>query len=71
MIVGLRMINRREVFLNAKFVAEFPKFVSIELCFIIRDDLIRYAVSAYYYLPYEVLDLLIVANGLASAQFVK
>ena len=55
--VGLRMINRREVLLNAEFVVEFPKFLAVKLCAIIRNDLLRYVVSAYYFLPYEVLDL--------------
>ena len=56
--VGLRMINRREVLLYAELAAKFSKFFAIQLCFVIIKDLLRYAVSAYYCLPYEVLDLL-------------
>ena len=54
---GLRMINRREVLINAKFVTEFPKFLTVELCAVIINDLPRYVVSAYYCIPYKVLDL--------------
>ena len=61
--IGWRMINRREVLLNADFITKFPKFLTIELCAIIRNDLLRYAISAYYYLPYEVLDLFIGDSG--------
>ena len=56
--VGLRMINRREVLLYAELAAKFSKFFAIKLCSVIIKDLLRYAVSAYYCLPYEVLDLL-------------
>ena len=56
LIVGLRMINRREVLLDAKFIAEFPELLAVELCAIVRNDLLRYVVSAYYCLPYKVLD---------------
>ena len=56
--IGLRMINRREVLLYAELTAEFSKFFAIELRSIIRNDLLRYVISAYYCLPYEVLDLL-------------
>ena len=61
--VGLRMINQREVFLNVEFVAEFPKFLAVEWCAIIRNDLLRYIVSAYYCLSYEVLDFLTGDHG--------
>ena len=56
--VSLRMINRREFLFNSEFVAEFPKFLAVELCVVIINNLLRYAMSAYYCLPYEVLDLL-------------
>ena len=46
--VDLGMINRREVLLNVEFVAEFPKFLAIKLCVVIRNDLLKYVVSAYY-----------------------
>ena len=63
LIVGLRMINRREVFLYVELAAEFSKFFAVELCSIIRNDLLRYAISAYYCLSYEVLNLLIGDRG--------
>ena len=33
--ICLRMINRREAFLDAKFIAEFSKLFAIELCVIV------------------------------------
>ena len=56
--VGLRMINRIKVFLYVELVTEFPEFPTVELRFIIRHDLMRYAKSAYYCLPQEALNLL-------------
>ena len=44
--VGLRMINQREVFINAKFVVEFSKFLTVKLHSIIKTDLLRYVVLA-------------------------
>ena len=61
--VGLRMINQREVFLNAKFIAEFSKFLAVELRAIIINDLLKYVISVYYCLSYEVLDLLTGNSG--------
>ena len=52
------MINRREVLLYAKFAAEFSELFAVELRSIIRHNLLRYAKSAYYCLPYKVLNLL-------------
>ena len=52
--ISLRVIDRREVFLYVELTAEFS---AAELRPIVRNDLVRYARSAYYYLPYEVLDL--------------
>ena len=63
LIVGLRMINRREVLLNAEFVVESPKFVTVKFCVVIINDLPRYSVLAYYCLPYKVLDLLTGDHG--------
>ena len=45
--VGLRFINRREVFLYTEFAVEFSKFFAVELCSIIKNDLLRYVVSSY------------------------
>ena len=56
MTVGLRMVNWKEVFLDTEFVVEFSELFNVELGTIIRDDLLRCAVSTYYYLPYKILD---------------
>ena len=57
------MINRREVLLYAQLAAKFSKFFAVKLRFVIRNDLLRYTVSAYYCLPYEVLNLLAGDHG--------
>ena len=61
--IGLRMINQTEVFLYAELVTEFPEFLAVELCSIIRHDLMRYIESAYYCLPHEALNLLAGDHG--------
>ena len=35
LVVCLRMINRKEAFLDAKLIAKFPKILVIKLCAII------------------------------------
>ena len=35
LVVCLRVINRREAFLDAKFIVEFAKLFSIELCVVV------------------------------------
>ena len=56
--VSLRMVDWREAFLYSKFAAEFSEFLAVELHPIVWNDLVKYAKSAYYSLPYEILNFL-------------
>ena len=61
--ICLRMINRREVFLDVELVTEFSELLPIELRTIIENNLLRYAVSTYYCLLYKVLDFFVGDHG--------
>ena len=58
LVFSLRVINRREAFLDLEVVAERTKFVAKELCSIIRNDLPGYHEMADDGPPNKFLDFL-------------